>query len=444
MKKPAKELSGTAIEFQPDADALEKAPVAKGVPITLYTIIAMMLAFLVWAGIAEIDQVVVSSGRLISTEPNIIIQPIETAQIEAINVTVGQSVKKGEVLARLEPTFITADLSQVKEKLKSLNAQIKRLEAEKEGRDLPTQRLAEQDQLQLSLDLEKQSGFRARIKRLNDNIEKSTKSLINAKTEIRIYEKRLDNQIEIEKMTEKLYLKEFQSRRAVLDASEKRLEIERDLLTSRNRAEELAKEIGSLEADKVAFSNEFKLRSLEELVNARRERDTLQEQLSKSDRRSTLIEMTAPADGIVLEVAKKSKGSVIREGETMVSMVPFGGTMLAEIRINATEISFVKKDAEVRVKIDSFPFQKFGLIKGKLIKLSSDSIEAGPSNAKSAPAYYAGIVELTTFDPSLLTPDIELKVGMSLVAEVMTQKRSVLSYITYPIRQVRSEAMNER
>ncbi|NBX90855.1 MAG: biotin/lipoyl-binding protein, partial [Betaproteobacteria bacterium] len=163
MKKPAKELSGTAIEFQPDADALEKAPVAKGVPITLYTIIAMMLAFLVWAGIAEIDQVVVSSGRLISTEPNIIIQPIETAQIEAINVTVGQSVKKGEVLARLEPTFITADLSQVKEKLKSLNAQIKRLEAEKEGRDLPTQRLAEQDQLQLSLDLEKQSGFRARI-----------------------------------------------------------------------------------------------------------------------------------------------------------------------------------------------------------------------------------------------------------------------------------------
>ena len=99
----------------------------------------------------------------------------------------------------------------------------------------------------------------------------------------------------------------------------------------------------------------------------------------------------------------------------------------------------------MRVKIDSFPFQKFGLIEGNLTQLGADAIDLNSAgNLKSQQAYYTGIVALRKFDPNLKASDIELKVGMSLVAEIMVQKRSILSYITYPIRQVKSESMNER
>ena len=90
-----------AVEFLPDADAIEKTPVARGLPITLYAIIAMLAVFLVWASLSELDQVVVARGKLVSTERNIIIQPIETAQVDELLVTVGQVVKKDELLARL-------------------------------------------------------------------------------------------------------------------------------------------------------------------------------------------------------------------------------------------------------------------------------------------------------------------------------------------------------
>ena len=443
MKLPAKSLPAeVSIAFQSDADEIENMPVARGVPITLYAFIALLASFLVWAAVAQLDQVVVASGRLISTEPNIIIQPLETAMIESLPVTVGQVVKRGELLARLEPTFINADLAQVKERLASLNAQVRRLEAERAGR-LNSGPGGKQDALQQSLELEKQSAYRARVARLDENLDKSSASLLNAQAEIRIFEKRLANLTEIEKMTQELVQKEFQSRRALIDASEKRLEIERDLLSARNRAAELSREITGLKADRSAFSNEFKLRGLEELVAATRERDSLQEQLSKSERRNKLVDMTAPMDGIVLEVARKSRGSVIREGETIVSLVPLGGSLLAEVRIDAAEVSFVRPGADVRVKLHAFPFQKFGLIEGRLIKLSADALEL-PAGGRSGQTFYTGIVELRKYDPSLRKPDIDLKVGMTLSAEVMTQQRSVLSYLTYPIRQVRSEAMNER
>jgi HlyD family secretion protein len=436
--------SNSGIDFQPDADAIEKSPVAAGIPITLYALITLLSTFFVWAAFAEIDQVVVASGKLISTKPNIFIQPIETSQIESINVTVGQVVKAGDVLARLEPTFILSDLSQVKEKLQSLNAQIARLEVENYGKENKNQKINDSDRLQISLANEKQSGYLLRLKRLDDNIEKSTKSLLNAQAEVKVLEKRFENASEIEKMTEKLYLTEFQSRRNYLDTTEKRLEIERDLIATRNKADELTKEIGSLKADRGAYANEFKLRTLEELVTVKRERDTLQEQLNKSDKRSSLIEMNAPIDGVILEVAKRSKGSVIKEGETIVSMVPMGGELQAEIKISSSEVSFVKNGADVRVKIDSFPFQKFGLIEGNLTRLGADAIDTNSVSPKAPQTYYSGIVSLRKFDPSLQTPDITLKVGMSLVAEIMVQKRSILSYITYPIRQAKSEAMNER
>ena len=121
-------------EFLPDADEIEMTPVPKGISITLYLLLSMLVIAFLWSYFSKIDEVISTRGRLVATLPNIVLQPIETSQIATLNVSVGQIVRKGEVLATLDPTVTGADLNQVKERLESLDSQVRRLEAERDGK----------------------------------------------------------------------------------------------------------------------------------------------------------------------------------------------------------------------------------------------------------------------------------------------------------------------
>lgn len=428
--------------YLPDADEIEETPVAGGYPITLYTLVALMAALLLWAALTEIDQVVTTRGRLISTVPNIVIQSIETAQIQTINVTIGQVVKKGEVLATLEPTFITSDLAQVKDRLQSLDAQVSRLESQQAGKPYKISGNGDQ-QLQSGLDSEREQGYRSRIQRFDENIARIKSSRLSNDTEVSGLERRVESLKEIEEMNAVLLAKQFQSKKSLLESRDKRLEIERELINAKNRANELLRELQGTEADKNAFIKEYRQKNVEDLVNAKRERDGLKEQLAKVNRRSNLIQIISPEDGVVLEVAKVSKGSVIREAETLLSLVPARGNLEAEIKIDPSEISTISLHNTVRVKVDSYPFQKYGIIQGNLIKLSHDVVN-DTDPARQGQGIYVGRVALMEFDKDMNTPEFKIMPGMSLTAEVVTTKKRILSYLLYPIMKSKDEAINEQ
>ena len=431
-----------SVEFLPDADAIEQSPINKNVPVTLYSLLAMSVLLILWAAFSELDQVVIAKGRLTSTAPNIVIQPIETGQIDQLNVTIGQVVKKGEVIATLEPTFIVADLAQTKERFSSLDAQVKRLEAEAKGVSYKRGK-SDHELLQSNIERDKVQAYKSRMVRFNENIDRVRTQIKTSEVEVANLQRRVQSLIEIEKMNEALLAQGFQSRREYLDSVNTRLSVERDMQGAVSRSFELKNELTGLIADRQSFDKEHRQRNNEELVNAKRERDALQEQLSKVDRRNSLITVISPTDGVVLEVVKKSKGSVIREGETLAVVVQDGGELEAEINISSAEISTIKLNDKTRVKIDSFPFQRYGLIIGRLSKLSKDTSEGG-ENQDGKTTYYKARVRLEEFQGKMQEDKRRLLPGMSLTGEIITDKRSVLSYITYPLRKVGDEAMNER
>jgi HlyD family secretion protein len=432
-----------AVEFLPDADEIERTPIARGIPVTLYSLLALFVLMVLWAAFAQVDMVVSTKGRLVSTTPNIVIQPIETAQIDSLDVTVGQVVRKGQVLATLDPTVVGADVSQLRDRLKSLEAQADRLRAEIDGKAFGG-RSNPHESLQGSLDLEKLAGQRARLLRFDENISRLKSSISSNAVEIVSLERRYQSLKEIEGMNEQLVEKQFQSRRALLESRDKRLEVERELVSLRNRANEMQRELAGAEADKSAFIKETRQKALEELVSVQREKDSLSEQLVKADRRTRFISIEAPVDSVVLEVAKRSKGSVIREAENFITLVPADAPLEAEIRINAAEIATVATGDSVRVKIDAFPFQKHGLILGKLTKLSQDTVNSEESIKGISSAYYLARVDLGEVKLNNLDKPLRLMPGMSVAGEIIVGKRSILSYLIYPIIQTQNEALNER
>jgi hemolysin D len=432
-----------AVDFLPDADEIERTPIARGIPVTLYALLSLFVLMVLWAALAEVDMVVSTKGRLVATTPNIVIQPIETAQIDSLDVTVGQVVRKGQVLATLDPTVVGADVTQLRDRLKSLEAQADRLRAEIDGKAFGG-RANPHESLQGSLDLEKLAGQKARLLRFDENIARLKSSISSNAVEIVSLERRYQSLKEIEDMNEQLVEKQFQSRRALLESRDKRLEVERELVSLRNRANEMQRELAGAEADKSAFIKESRQKALEELVSVQREKDSLAEQLVKADRRSRFISIEAPMDSVVLEVAKRSKGSVIKEAETFITLVPVDAPLEAEIKINAAEIANVATGDPVRVKIDAFPFQKHGLIQGTLTKLSQDTVNSDETTKGIASAYYLARVTLGEVKLRNLDKPLRLMPGMSVGGEIVVGKRSILSYLLYPVIQTRDEALNEK
>jgi HlyD family secretion protein len=210
----------------------------------------------------------------------------------------------------------------------------------------------------------------------------------------------------------------------------------------RNKDVELSRELASAEAELAAFDKSWRQKAMEDLLNASRERDSLAEQLAKADMRHRLVQLTAPADGVVLEVPKLSTGSVVREAEQMFVLVPLGAQLEAEVQIESQDVGTLKVGAPVHVKLDAFPFQKHGMLEGKVRNISEDAFRREQVAPGQGDAYYVGRIALG--DTKLRNmAQARLLPGMTLSAEIVTGQRSVMSYLLWPLTKALDESLRE-
>lgn len=439
----------TAIDFLPDADEIERRPLPRTARATLYVLFAMVLLFVVWASVFQVDRVVVAHGRLVTTQPNIVVQPIETAVIQNINVRVGQVVKKGQPLATLDSTFAAADQAEVQSHIESLDNQTARLQAELAGKSPQLNGKGDNDsKLESELSSQRQANYRAQVQRMNENTSTLRAQLDTNQGDQQVLTARVKSLQEIENMQEKLVAQNFGARAQLLAARDKRLEVERDLTQSKNKEQELKRQLAAAEADKSAFELSYKQKMLEDLLATSRDRETQEEQLRKANRRHNLVTLTAPADGVVLDIAKLSQGSVIREAETLFTLVPTDTELESEVQIDSIDTGYVKAGDTVRLKVDAFPYQKHGALTGTIKNISEDAFRrdnfGNPSlQAQGTDAFYLGRVSLGREKLKNLPPQAKLLPGMTLSAEIVVGKRSVMSYLLWPLHKTVDESIGE-
>jgi len=212
---------------------------------------------------------------------------------------------------------------------------------------------------------------------------------------------------------------------------------------ARNRQAEIRRELSALEAEKSGFETGWRQKMLEEMLSVSRERDAVNDQLQKANLRQSRVVMTAPADAVVLEIAKLSPGSIVKEAEPFFTLVPIGDVLEAEIQIDSQDIGRIKIGAKVNVKVDAYPFQKHGTLDGSLRTISQDAFRRDSSSQPGADTYYSGRVTLGKMQLDGVPENSALLPGMTVSAEVLVGKRSVLSYLLWPLTKATQEAIRE-
>jgi HlyD family secretion protein len=352
------------------------------------------------------------------------------------------------VLATLDPTFTQAELAQNRARLASLTAQARRLQAEAQGRPFAAQNKTDEDErLQEDLFRKRQANYQARLKGFKESVLRLEASLVTNQRDQKVLAERLKGLSEIEGMRTALQASHHESRLKVLEAQNQRLEAERELKQAVNREAEVRHEIAKTQAERDSFGENWRQEVGEELVKTLRERDHTAEQLNKAQRKGELVVLRAPAEAMVLEMARRSVGSVVKEAEALITLVPLDVPLEAEVQIEARDIGFVRAGDLARVKLDAFPFQRHGTVQARVRSVSEDVIQQSAytesGEERKGGLYYVARLGLEEMALTDVPPDFRLLPGMALTAEVKVGSRSVLSYLLYPLVKGLGESMRE-
>jgi len=434
---------------QPDLDDTLAETPPRFLRNTHYAVVALFLSLILIASIVKVDMIVAAPGRLVADSPTIVVQPLQISIIREVRVKAGDIVHKGDVLAKLDPTFTQADKAVLTAQQDALTARIARLEAESTDTPLQLQGDTAAALLELTLYRQRQSEYAARLHAFDEDVLRYQAAMAAAQESRDSLTQQLDIARKVEEMRAKLFQKQYGSELNYMDAQVARMRTERELQEATNHYSEAEHFLNSTEADRQAFIDGWRRQQLEELAKARTDATAVAESLAKAVRMNDLVVLTAPADGIVLEVAKRSVGSVLQEAEPLVTLVPTSAALIAEVMINSADVGYTRLGDEVAIKVDAFPYQRHGLLAGRLRSVGEDSISSTTaatmpsSGMPSQGVFHRSQVALTGTQLRDLPEGTRLIPGMTLTAEIKVGSRSVISYFLYPLLRGFDESIRE-
>lgn len=438
-------------EFQPDAVEIEERTPPRIARSAVYLVLALIVAAVGWASLSKVDTIVAAQGRLIGGKSHMVVQPLETAVIRAIHVKVGDVVSRGQTLATLDPTFSQADVDEVRARFSALDAASRRLQAELDGRDFMAVNADNSDDaLQARLFAQRKAFYDTSLRNYDAQIASAMANLQASADEESLLNKRLQTLGSIETMRQTLADRALGSQLNLLLSRDARLEVEDNLSRVRGNRADFGHRLDKIRADRQAFIDDFRRKAYQELVDTLAKRSTAMEDLKKAERRREMITLTAPADAVVLEIANRSVGSVVREAETLFVLVPRNVPLQAQVDVDSKDIGDVAVGQKVRLKFDAFPFQKYGTASGLVRVVSQDSFAPDDATAakkggpqRSGPLYYRVLVDLNDTRLRGLPQDFRMIPGMTLTAEMNVGRRRVISYFIYPLIRGLDESLRE-
>lgn len=411
---------------------------AKGL---LYFVAAALILLLTWAYFAEIDEVAKSDGKVIPSQQLQILQSYDGGIVEEILVSEGETVQKGQVLVRIDPTRYLSSLEENTTQFAALAAKVHRLVALTQGvplrfeqelvskapgiveneRKLYNANLAELDELA--------AGSDSRIQQRRQDVEEERENLAQFQNVLMLSEKELN-------VTRPLLTSGAVSEIEVLRLERQVIELKGNIAKSkvavRRGLNAIEEEIIKKEESRLKLTNQWR----QELTEASAKMATLQQSQTSLEDVVSQAELKSPINGTVQRLLINTVGGVITPGSPVVELVPNDDQLIVEAKVSPKDIAFIRNGQPAMLKFSAYDFTIYGGMSAEVKHISPDAI----TNEKDE-TYY--LVRLETRE-TISDASLDILPGMIVQVDIITGKRTVLEYLLAPLFNVTASALRER
>ncbi|MCC2637368.1 MAG: HlyD family type secretion periplasmic adaptor subunit [Moraxellaceae bacterium] len=437
------------LEFLPAALELMETPPSHTARWILWGTIAFVVIALLWAIFGQLDIIAVAQGKIVPSGQVKVVQPYERAVVKRLLVRDGMQVKKGQLLIELDATELGAEQQKAHSSLVDATLAAARarslLEAVQRkaltarpipaSTRLPAANLMEANRLLTS----EFQAFRSQLlaseaEALHLQAQQATtqETLNKLQALYPLHEQRASD---LKRLLEKNYV----PRHDYLEAENRRTETAKEIDVQRKRLLETDSLVARQREQREAMVAGFVRQTREQLVQAEQQLAQWQQEGIKLQSRSELLELRAPVDGTVQQLAVHTEGGVVTEAQPLLVIVPANERLEIEAMLENKDIGFVSKGQVAEVKVEAFPFTRYGIMEGKVLNVSLDAV----ADEKRGLLYQTRVL----MDQAWIGVEgkrVPLVPGMAVTVEIKTGTRRVIDYFMSPVLQYGSESVRER
>jgi adhesin transport system membrane fusion protein len=388
------------------------------------------LVFLLWAMIARVDEVTAGQGKVIPSSKVQLIQATEASTVSELLVRSGQQVKKGQLLARMD----NPQSRQIQAENQALEARSARLASE--GLGTSSQALAGEE---ATLSDVRRQALSSRVAALNASADQRRREMAEAQATVSSLTTSLQLARQRVEMLEPLASKNIVPQTELLDARREVVDLQGRIAGAREQAGRAAAAIREAQSQAAEANFQFRQEALNERSQVEQKIAVNQQSLGGTGPLGRL-ELRSPVDGVVNDVRVTTIGGFVNAGEKVMEVVPMGEKLLVETRVKPSDIAFIKVGDKALVKVTAYDFSTYGGLEGKVVQVSADSIY---DEVEKQP-YFNVIVETTKSYLQSGAQKLPITPGMMTDTQIITGRKSVLSYLLKPVMKARSEALRER
>ncbi|MDD3158738.1 HlyD family type I secretion periplasmic adaptor subunit [Anaeromusa sp.] len=456
--KDTQRMEKEEAEFLPAVlEVMETPPSPVGRAIQ-WTLFALVIAGLIWMVVGEVDEVAVAPGKLIPNGYVKMVQSEDKGVVRAIHVKDGDFVKQGQPLIELSPTASKADLERLRKEAAYYQLDIERLQAELTGSLFQPSRQPGLDpkdiDSQLTLYSSRMAEYRSRMAMAAADIAQQQSAVQIARTNLIKFQQQFEIARDKEDRIRSLLADNAVAYFTLLDHQSKRMELEQSLVSQQSEIAKsesaLAQSLQNRDTTQSSWLKDINTK----LVEDRKQLASYQEELKKAEEKNAYATLVAPIDGRVNQLAVHTVGAVVTEAQPLMTIVPEGTEVEVEVKVANKDIGFIYEGQQAAVKVDSFSFQKFGVLEGVVKSISPDAIDdqqgknaqaaaQGGQSAASEP-YYRVLVTLPKQTVNVFGREQYLLPGMTAQAEIKIREKRIIEFFMDPFRKYTSEALRER
>lgn len=427
-------------EFTPLLVEIEERPTSPLGRSLLWALLAFVTIGVLWLFFAKIDIVVSARGKVVPDGEIKTLQPVETGVISSILIREGQHVTKGQLLMEIDPSVTQSDLASKQQNLSLLELETDRLNALISDRPF-IQNPACKDTAAISTQqlmyFSTKSAYEQQRQVIQDQIRQNDEQTLAAKADKSRLKQLLASAKERESRLKEVL--DIIAKKEYEEAQNQRIEYQEQLSMKEHVISQSNGKQHELTQQLRLVTQEYRNKLLTELTQKSKEATALRTEVETIAFRHAKQHITAPVDGYIGKLLVHTVGGVVTPAEKLVTLIPKNVPLIIKATVQNQDIGFITKSMDVAVKIDTFDFQKYGLINGKVKHIADDAIE----DEKLGPVYEIAIVPLaTTLKGEGKT--LSIHPGMSVTAELKVGKRRVIEFFIYPMIKYLDEGLSVR